>query len=390
MNAKNYLRNLSSCEMDITPRENLLRTLRCENPEWMPVCLHLFPNENPTQGVPSELKDLFASTSGFTAGDILSLGEYFGAEDYMLPVPQPGKLVSERCYITNEQAGEGRVVTTMTTPKGELRQITMTPEGRPALVTERYAKTTDDIPLLMEYFSSLYIEPDVDALKRIRKIRELAGEKGVLFCRSNGTPLGMCYRVYSGIVDLIYMIADAPGIMDELFACMEEKYFELYDFMLREAFEIDVYYGMDDTSTSLISPHMFELFNVELTNRRADLCHRYGKVYMHHSCGLIHDLLPIYRKTRMDGVDAFTPPPIGNVSYTKGRKILGPDFSIITGLANGLRSGDEDVIRERVTGECGAAAEAGNFILHVGGPQLTFPAMEMIFTLASSLSKAGR
>ena len=37
--------------------------------------------------------------------------------------------------------------------------------------------------------------------------------------------------------------------------------------------------GMDDTSTTTISPAMFEACNLALTDQRADLCHRAGKLY---------------------------------------------------------------------------------------------------------------
>ena len=371
--------------MIISPRENLLRTLRCEDPQWVPVCPHLFPNENPTQGIPEELRDVLDSSSGILAHDILELGEYFGAGDFMLPVPAPAYLVSDTCSVETKQLGKGTSVSTMSTPKGELRQVTESREGFPSLATERYVATIDDVVRLIEYFASLRVQPIPGNMEQIAALQTRAGDKGVLFCRTFGTPLGMCYRVYSDIVNLVYMIADDPKTIGALFACMEEKYLELYEFMLREAPEIDAFLGMDDTSTSLISPNMFDSFNVELTNKRADLCHAHGKIYMHHSCGLIHDLLPLYRKTRMDGVDAFTPPPIGDVGYIEGRKLLGPKYSMISGLTGGLLSMEKDLICRRVTDRFEDARAAGNVVFSVGGAHLTFPALELFFTEAHRL-----
>ena len=371
--------------MMMSSRENLLQTLHCENHQWIPVCVGLFPNENPTQGIPEELRDVFCSSSGKLARDILKLGEYLGAKDYLLPVPAPATLVSDTCLFETKEVKKGEFITTLSTPKGDLRQVSEKREGYPGMVTERYVKTTDDAVRLMAYFSSLRVEPAPDKLKEIKDIQKLIGDKGVLFCRTNGTPMGMCYRVYSDITNLIYMIADAPGIMKDLFACMEEKYFQLYEGMLRTAPEIDAFYGMDDTSTTLISPDMFDSFNVELTNQRADLCHAHGKIYMHHSCGLIHDLLPIYRKTRMDGVDAFTCPPIGDVGYAEGRKLLGPKYSIRSSVASGLRSLDKDVICRHVADRFEGARTAGNVVFAVGGSHLSFAAMELIFAEAQKM-----
>jgi len=368
----------------MSPRENLLQTLRCEKPQWVPVCPYLFPNENPTRGIPEELKEAFSS-SGSLAGNIMKLGEYLGAEDYMLPVSAPAVLVSDTCSFETKEVEKGKFVTTLSTPKGELRQIAEAMPGYPSMVTERYVKTIDDIPRLIEYFSSLRVKLAPEVLEEIKKTKVLMGGKGVLFCRTNGTPLGMCYRVYSDLTNLIYLVADAPGTMKELFDCMEDKYLQLYEGMLRAAPEIDAFFGMDDTSTTLISPAMFESFNVELTNKRADLCHAGGKIYMHHSCGLIRNLLPIYRKTRMNGVDAFTVPPIGNVGYAEGREILGPGYSMLSGLANGLGALDKDAICRQVTHRFADARAAGNVIFSVGGAHLSFAAMELMLAEAQKM-----
>lgn len=369
----------------MNPRENLLQTLRCENHQWIPVCPYLFPNENPTQGIPEELKEAFSSSSGNLAGDILKLGEYLGAEDYLLPVPEPAALVSDTCSFETKEVEKGKFVTTLSTPKGELRQIAEEMPGYPRMVTERYAKTIEDVAKLIEYFSSLSVKVAPEIVKKIKDLQKLAGERGVLFCRTNGTPLGMCYRVYSDITNLIYLIADAPRTMKELFDCMEDKYLQLYEGMLRAAPEIDAFFGMDDTSTTLISPDMFDSFNVELTNKRADLCHACGKIYMHHSCGLIRNLLPIYRKTRMNGVDAFTPPPIGDVGYAEGRKLLGPGYSMLSGLANGLSSLDMDAIRRQVIHRFRDARAAGNVIFCIGGSHLSFAAMKLMLAEAQKM-----
>lgn len=52
----------------MTPRENLLKALRCEDPEWIPVCLALTPNEHPVREIPPELADVF-DPANVTWGD---------------------------------------------------------------------------------------------------------------------------------------------------------------------------------------------------------------------------------------------------------------------------------------------------------------------------------
>lgn len=374
--------------MALTPRENLLKTLRCEDPEWIPVCLGLTPNEHPTREIPPELTEVFdpgkLTWGDFDRNSVLlhRLGDYLGAEDYKVPVAPPVHFESKTCSTTWERLNDRQSVAILSTPLGDLRQVTTTADGAPSLVTERYVKTAEDAVKLTAYFDSLEVVTSSGVREGIRACRERLGDRGVLFCRTEGTPLGMCYRVYSDLPDLVYLMADAPKVVEELFACMEDKYYRLYARQLEEAPEIDVFLGMDDTSTNLISPAMFDRFNVELTNRRADLCHRHGRLYLHHSCGLIRDLLPIYRKTRIDGVDAFTAPPLGNVGYAEGRRLLGPGYSLHCGLGGGLNAFDRATIEQHVRARFADARAAGHVVFGIGGAHLTFPALVVIFGAA--------
>ncbi len=90
--------------------------------------------------------------------------------------------------------------------------------------------------------------------------------------------------------------------------------------------------SVDDTSTTAISPAIFESCNLDLTDARAGQAHAAGKFYFHHSCGHIRDLLQLYRRTAMDAVHAFTIPPLGNVTVAEGRKNLGDRITMIAGV----------------------------------------------------------
>jgi len=93
----------------------------------------------------------------------------------------------------------------------------------------------------------------------------------------------------------------------------------------------DCLLSMDDTSTTAISPEMFAEFCLGYTDRLADVVHAEGKFYFHHSCGLIRDLLPLYRQTKMDTVHAYTCRPLGDVTIAD-RELLGPRISIVAGM----------------------------------------------------------
>jgi hypothetical protein len=223
-------------------------------------------------------------------------------------------------------------INTWHTPAGDLREvIRQSREHGTSYRVEHMVKEARDLPALAAIFEDAELVLDEAALERIAARRELVGDDGLLMCFLDGTPLGMMYRVYSGPETLAYLWTDARQALGDLFSVMEQHYQGSFRLACRS--DADALVGMDDTSTTVISPAMFEACNLECTDGRARICHSAGKLYFHHSCGLIRDLLPLYRQTRMDAVHAFTVPPIGDVTIAEGREMLGDAITIIAGVA---------------------------------------------------------
>ena len=312
-----------------TARENLLRIFRHETPEWIPLTGHVDPYNQPNrEGMDPELAAALGtvqwcdeSTVRFSRYLGLDIADYRGA-----PVR-----VTRRAVTVESREDGPDTIQTWHTPAGDLRQVRRRcREDGTSYLMEHLVKTPDDLPRLAAVFEDETLAIDPPAVEIIRKRKELIGNDGILMCFTHGTPMGMMYREYSGVEALAYLYADAPGALGDLFRVMERNY--LRQFELSTQSGLDVLVTMDDTSTNTISPTMFEQFNMDCTDRRADVCHRAGKLYFHHSCGLIHDLLSIYRRTRMDAVHAFTVPPVGNVTIAQGRPLLGNRITIFASV----------------------------------------------------------
>ena len=157
-------------------------------------------------------------------------------------------------------------------------------------------------------------------------VRMVQGDAGNLAIRAAPEPptcAGWCGTDCS-------LWVDARETLLDLFLLIERNLLEKMAICVET--DIDVIIGMDDTSTTAISPAMFEACNLELTDKRAQVAHAAGIPYFHHSCGHIKDLLPLYRRTQMDGVHAFTVPPTGNVTIAEGRELLGDRVTIFAGI----------------------------------------------------------
>ncbi len=351
-----------------TPRENMMKIFRHEIPDWIPVTGHCDPYNQPNrEGMDPDLAAALGEVRwGGTA--TVTFSRFLGLDImdwYGMPVR-----ITRRNVAVEETTEDDITTRVWHTPKGDLREIIRTCRDRTGAVssnwTEHPVKGPEDLPALASIFEDEVIESDPDGIARTRERRELIGDDGLILGNIHGTPLGMMFRVYSGVAALAYLWADAPDALRDLFAVMERNYQQRLAIGVQS--DIDIVVSVDDTSTTTISPAMFEACNLDLTDARADAAHAAGKLYFHHSCGHIRDLLPLYRRTKMDGVHAFTIPSIGNVTVADGRKALGNRITVMAGvqqLAGPLD--DRAAVRESIHQMIREAEPWDHFILGVAG-----------------------
>lgn len=350
----------------ISRRENLLRIFRHQTPHWLPVAGHVDPYNQPNRdGMDPDLAAAMGevqwggeATLAFSHHLDLDIMDWFG-----IPVR------ITRRNVTVEEVPDGDTTTRVwRTPQGDLREVLRVCRESTGAVsvnrTEHMVKGPEDIPALAAIFADEVIEPDPDAIQRTRRRREMIGDDGMLLGPMAGTPLGMMFRTYSGVATLAYLWADARSALGDLFAVMEANY--LQQLAIAAQSDIDVIVGVDDTSTTAISPAMFAACNLDLTDERTRVAHAHGKLYFHHSCGHIRDLLDLYRQTTMDAVHAFSATPVGNVTVGEGRRRLGDRITIMAG-ANQLAGpmDDRPAVRAAMGQMVAEAQPWDHFIMNV-------------------------
>jgi len=314
----------------ISRRENLMRVFRHERPEWIPVTCHVDTYSQPSrEDMDPELAKAMPKVK-WGDGSTATLSRYLDIDimDFFGP---PVK--KNRRNVTVEQIttpnGWGTIYKT---PHGELREMygKVGPEGT-RYCQEHLVKSAADFPALADIFEDEEFVLGSDAKEFVQKRKAAIGDQGLARCYMPGTPLGMMVRVYAGVETIAYLWADSRNEMHQLFKVMEENH--LRQFRLCASLGYDILYGTDDTSTTTISPAMFEEFCLGYTDRVAEAVHAHGALYAHHSCGLIRNLLDLYRQTKMDAVDALYLKPIGNVdSIAAAKAHLGPRIVVMAAL----------------------------------------------------------
>jgi len=356
----------------MTPRENMIKILRCDNPEWIPIVFYADPYNHPKpDSFPEPLAGFVAekATRWDTRWETYKpVSDFLGINEFIYQAPAPYRRFLTNDAEENHYYEDGDYIGVIKTQSGEI-----TERRHDGFILKPFIETPEDVAIFKEYVESWDYELLPDAIEAIGELKKNLGDNGIIQFFDNGTPLGMMYRVYSNIEKIVYLAEDEPEKINELFDAMENQYLRQMELMLTHAPEVDVIIGMDDTSSTLVSPKMFEYFNVALTDKRVETVEKYGKFYMHHSCGLLRHLLPVYRKSKMHGVHSFCRPPIGDITYSEGREILGDKICMCSGMLGGLYFPDRDTQIERTREVCEDAKSAGNMFLHLASPDPDHP-----------------
>jgi len=361
-----------------TPRENLLSVFRHEIPEWIPVVAHVDPYNQPNQrGMDPQLAEKLSNVR-WADESIVTFSRYLGLDimDFFFPPIA----IRQRTVTVETETKEDLQITTWRTPKGDLRQVLrFSPDTGMWYTVEHQVKEVADLPRLAAVFEDQEIAFDPERLTALQARQRLIGDDGILICSFPGTPLGQLIRVHAGVETTGYLWADGPRELHALVEVMTENH--LRQFQLSASCDgIDAMVGMDDTSTTTQSPAMFEEYCLPYTDLIADAVHAQGKLYFHHSCGLIHDLMPLYRQTRMDAVHGYTIPPLGDVGIAEGLALLGSKITILPGFIQLFGNMDDrEAVEESVIAMFREATPGAHFIPCVAAdPEKTMEDTEFI------------
>lgn len=233
-----------------TPRENLLKVFRHESPEWIPLAGHCDPYNQPSrEGMEPALAESMGEVRWRGEATVV-FSRYLGL-DIMDWFHLPYRVT--RRNVTVEQTTEGDKTTRVWhTPAGDLRDVSRVCRDATGAVssnwTEHLFKGPEDLDALAAIFEDEVVEPDPEGVEATRKRRELIGDDGMLLGLMEGTPLGMMFRVYSGVATLAYLWADAPDALRDCLGVMEQNYFQRL--RIGVASDVDVVVSVDDTSTT--------------------------------------------------------------------------------------------------------------------------------------------
>lgn len=133
-----------------------------------------------------------------------------------------------------------------------------------------------------------------------------------------------------GVEQTIYALYDWPDTVHAYFRALDDLHDRMIDLINESPMDI-INFG-DNLHCGTLPPDLFRRYVLPAYHRRIDRLHAAGKFVHSHWDGDTKALLPLARESRLDGIEAITPRPQGDVTIEEIKDALGDDIFLIDGL----------------------------------------------------------
>jgi hypothetical protein len=133
-----------------------------------------------------------------------------------------------------------------------------------------------------------------------------------------------------GVQNGIYAIYDWPDTVHAYFRALDESHERLIEVI--NASPIEIINMGENIHAGTLTPELFKRYHLPACQRRCELLHAAGKFVSSHWDGDCRPLLPFARETGLDGIEAITPAPQGDVTIEETRAALGDEMFLLDGI----------------------------------------------------------
>jgi hypothetical protein len=133
-----------------------------------------------------------------------------------------------------------------------------------------------------------------------------------------------------GVENGVFAMFGMPELTENFFAALEENHDRLIDVI--NSCPIDIINYGENIHSGTLSPDLFEKYHLPACKRRSDRLHSAGKFVCSHWDGDVKPLLKYAKETGLDGIEAITPLPQGDVTLEEVKEALGDDVYLMDGI----------------------------------------------------------
>jgi len=194
---------------------------------------------------------------------------------------------------------------------------------------------------LPDYQTVQYLIDDTEFLPNYEEFssaQKIMGEDGIVTGMAPKSPVQSMLYELMGYNRFAIDYRVHKQEFDGLYRLFSKKQLEMYRVIADSPAEVVL---MDENINGIVtSPKLFEEYCIPFYKGVADILHRKDKIFMVHCDGKLRSLLSLIEKTEIDVVEAFTPPPIGDLSIEEARtawkqKIIWANFPATVALETG-------------------------------------------------------
>ena len=307
-------------------------------------------------------------------------------------------------FILHNNAGRNTITRKFSTPAGEVsvtHEFVINSLPGPGDLIQYFGSNIDQELLSWVTDFPFKSEADYEVLEYIYKntsfklnndeylrTEKIIGDEGVIFALMGKSPFQM----------LLYELMGAEGCylahhsnikkFNRLFELLYEKQKEKY--IIASESSASVFWAPENITSILTPPEFFKEYYIPFYNEMADILHKKGKLYAVHMDGALSSLADMIRDTKIDIIEAFTPPPMGDLTVADAMKIWGdkviwinfPGTLLATADAGTIEKYTIDMIRSIAPGDRFLIGCTENYPMERW--QLSFGAV------ASAIRKAGK
>jgi len=209
----------------------------------------------------------------------------------------------------------GETVVKLTTPVGSLTITNnLTPDMVAAstvpIMREHPVKDVSDLRVL-EYIVERSEYVPKHAL--VHEVQAQMGDIGFVVPLLSRVPFQQIVLDFVGEINLFYMLADSPQLVDRMMALLDAQLTE----DMRRLADLSWPYVQcpDNVDGTITNPRLFQKYNLPYYQKYAEILHGQGKKLGSHTDGNIKSLLGLLAKSGLDVCEAFSPAPLTECTF---------------------------------------------------------------------------
>ena len=247
--------------------------------------------------------------------------------DYYTDLPSPVRVEYDQA-VTLHESTEGPLKTRVfVTPRGELVERQHLTRDKTWRVVDFPVKGPEDLRALLWLLRHTRYSFSRDLFTAGSLF---VGERGVPQFWVPKSPYQALAQWWMKLPDLVYAIADVPGLVTDVMQAIDDAYDPLYE-QITSCDDVQIVNFGENLHDSLFSPAWFERYLLPWYAKRAGQFARAG-IFTHiHLDGYFHSLLPYLKDLPFDGLEALTPEPQGDVTLEEMAEHLG-DKILLDGI----------------------------------------------------------